>query len=480
MKTRKIPRFLYEKFFAQNFSVKRNCRSASAKDINKMSKKININRFVALLLVVIFQSFFWNTAVFSQASKVTALKAARMLDVKTGNIIDNPVVITENGRITDVGEKIVIPKNAETIDLGDVTLLPGLIDAHTHLLENYDPKIGGDDPNMILTVVQLGTTKRALLGAAMGREMLEAGFTTVRDVGNSGVNGDVALRDAIRSGWVQGPRIVASTRALSPIGGQFGGMTSEVQKLIEQEYVVINGADEARRAVRQALYDGADCIKVIVNNGAATLSLEEMKAIVEEAHRAGKKVAAHAIGDSATRIAAEAGVDSIEHAYTIPDDVLKMMAQKKIFLVPTDAPPEFFLSLYGFTSETSPELVKQVTDNTNGFVKNSRERLNRAIKFGVKIAAGSDEYYQFAGKTRGESSKAMFRAYLAAGMSPLEIIQAATVNNAELLAGESAGFGLIEKGKFADIIAVSGDILKDVTVLEKVSFVMKGGKIIKK
>lgn len=444
-----------------------------------MSKKININRFVALLLTVIFQCFFWNISAFSQTSKVTVLKAARGLEVKTGNMVSNPTIIIENGRITNFGEKLTIPKNAEIIDLGDVTLMPGLIDAHTHLLENYDPKIGGDDPNMILTVVQLGTTKRALLGAAMGREMLEAGFTTVRDVGNSGVNGDVALRDAIRSGWVQGPRIVASTRALSPIGGQFGGMTAEVQKLIEQEYVVINGADEARRAVRQALYDGADCIKVIVNNGSVTLSLEEMTAIVEEAHRAGKKVAAHAIGNSATKIAAEAGVDSIEHAYIIPDDVLKIMAQKKIFLVPTDAPSDFFLSLYGFNSETSPEFVKQVTENTNGFVKNSRERLNRAIKFGVKIAAGSDEYFQITGKTRGEASKVMFRAYRAAGMSPLDIIQAATINNAELLAGENAQFGSIEKGKYADIIAVSGDPLKDTTVLEKVTFVMKGGTIIK-
>lgn len=403
-----------------------------------------------------------------------------MLDVKNGKIVENPVVIVENGRITETGEKTAIPKNAETVDLGDVTLLPGLIDAHTHLLQNYNSKFGGDDPNMILTVAQLGTAKRALLGAAMGREMLEAGFTSVRDLGNSGVNGDVALRDAIRDGWIQGPRMVVSTRALSATGGQFGGMTPEVQKLIEQEYVVINGADEARRAVRQAFYDGADFIKVIVNTSARMLSLEEMKVIVEEAHRAGKKVAAHAIGDSATRIAAEAGVDSIEHAYTIPDDVLKIMAQKKIFLVPTDAPPELYLSLYGFNSESSPEFVKQVTDDTNAYVKSNQERLNRAIKFGVKIAAGSDEYYQVAGKTRGDSSKYMFRAYRAAGMSPLEIIRAATINNAELLAGENARFGAIEKGKFADIIAVSGDALKDTTALEKVVFVMKGGTIIKK
>lgn len=416
----------------------------------------------------------------AQTPKQFAVRAARMLDVKSGNIISNPVILIRGERISEVGTNLSIPKDVEIIDLGNVTLMPGLIDAHTHLLQNYDSKFGGDDPNMILTVTQLGTTRRALLGAAMGREMLEAGFTTVRDLGNSGENGDVALRDAVRSGWVTGPRIFASTRALSAKGGQFGRMTVEVQKLVEQEYIVISNVDEARQAVRQAFYDGADCIKVIVNNGSSVLSLEEMKAIVGEAHRAGKKVAAHAIGDLATRTAVEAGVDSIEHAYTIPDDVLRMMAEKKIFLVPTDYPAEFYLSLYNFNSDTPAEQVKQITDGTNQFVKANSERLARAVKFGVRIAAGSDEYYQVKGKTRGQASLLMFRAYLASGMSPLEIIRAATVNNAELLAGERAPFGSIEKGKYADLIAVPNDPLKDVTGLEKISFVMKGGTVVKK
>ena len=176
---------------------------------------------------------------------------------------------------------------------------------------------------MLLTVATMSTAKRALLGAKMGLEDLEAGITTVRDLGNSGFGGDVALRDAINAGWVVGPRIRASTRALSAAGGQFGPLQPETQKLIEQEYAVISTVDEARRAVRQAFYDGADLIKVIVNTGPRVVSLDEMKAIVEEAHRVNRTVAAHAIGDTATRIAAEAGVTSIEHAYTVPDDVLQ-------------------------------------------------------------------------------------------------------------------------------------------------------------
>jgi imidazolonepropionase-like amidohydrolase len=430
-----------------------------------------------LLIALIFCGTVGTNA---QSPKKTVIKAARILDVKSGQIINNPVIVVEGERITQVETGLVVPKDAEVIDLGDVTVLPGLIDAHTHLLQNYDSKFGGDDPNMILTVTQLGTTRRALLGAAMGREMLEAGFTTVRDLGNSGVNGDVALRDAIRNGWVQGPRIFASTRALSAAGGQFGRMSAETQHLVEQEYVAVSGVEEARRAVRQAFYDGADCIKVIVNTGSRILSPEEMKVIVEETHRVGKKVAAHAIGDLATRIAVDAGVDSIEHAYVIPDDVLRTMAQKKIFLVPTDYTAEFNLALYNLNSETPPEQVKQITEGVERAARSTQERLSRAVKSGVRIAAGSDEYYMIKGKNRGEASLQIFRAYLASGMTPLEIIRAATINNAELLAGERAPFGTIEKGKYADLIAVPGDPLKDITVLEKTTFVMKGGKIIKR
>ncbi|MDQ3687658.1 MAG: amidohydrolase family protein [Acidobacteriota bacterium] len=407
--------------------------------------------------------------------KRIAVRAARMLDVRSGNVITNAVVLVENGRIGSAGSALTIPAGAEVIDLGGAMLLPGLSDSHTHLLQNYDKNLGGDDPNMILTVTQLGTTRRALLGALQAREMLEAGFTAVRDLGNSGWNGDVALRDAIRSGWVVGPRFFASTRALSAAGGQFGNVSAETQKILEQEYVVISGVEEARRAVRQAFYDGADCIKVIVNTGPRVVSLEELKVIVEEAHRVNRKVSAHAIGDAATRIAAEAGVDSIEHAYTIPVDALKLMAEKKIFLVPTDFPSEYYLPPTNLT----PDERKAALQNIKGFTSGSRARLARAVKMGVRISAGSDSYYAEKGQTRGQTSKLMFRAYVESGMTPLEIIRAATINNAELFAGEKALFGSIEAGKFADLIAVTGDPVKDITELERVRFVMKGGTIIK-
>lgn len=381
----------------------------------------------------------------------TAVRAARLIDVRAGKVISDAVVLIEGDRIKSVGPNLSVPANVETIDLGNVTLLPGLIDAHTHLLHQYYQSSGDDNANRIREVTQLGTAARALLGARLARDMLDAGFTTVRDLGNSGVNGDVALRDAINAGWVVGPRLFVSTRALSPVGGQFQSLTPEAQRLVEQEYVPVSGVEEARRAVRQAIFDGADCIKVIVNSGPRVLSLDEVKVIVDEAHRANRRVAAHATdGDAAALIAAEAGVDSIEHAYTISEKVLNLMAQKKIFLVPTDAPG----------------------------VAKYQARIQRANKAGVRIAIGSDLYYEYAGRTRGQVAAGMYATYVASGMSTIDVLRAATINPAELI-DSTQSIGSIEPGRMADIIAVKGDALQDITSLGSVDFVMKGGQVIK-
>jgi len=399
------------------------------------------------------------------AAGPVVVRAARLLDPKSGAIVRNAVVVIQGANISAAGPAAAIPSGAQVIDLGDVCLLPGLIDAHTHLLQNYQGGIGGDDPNMVLTVATMSAARRALLGAAMGREDLEAGITTVRDLGNSGWNGDVALRDAINAGWVIGPRMLASTRALAAAGGQFGDLAPEAQSLVQQEYVVISGVEEARKAVRQAFYDGADLIKVIVNTGPRVVSLDEMKVIVEEAKRVGKRVAAHAIGDLATRIAAEAGASSIEHAYIVPDDVLKTMAERGIYLVATDYPADAY-EAFGGRGEG------RVIESRN------RTRLQRAVKAGVKVAFGSDEYYNMRGRTRGQASLLTLEAYQADGLSPLEVIRTATVNAADLL-GLGSRIGTIEQGKAADLIAVDGDPLKDVRELAKVRFVMKSGQVIR-
>jgi imidazolonepropionase-like amidohydrolase len=432
---------------------------------------------LVLLLSVSSSTFTTQTAA-GQGGRA-ALRAARLIDGKSETVVNNAVILVENDRITAVGSGLQIPEDAKVIDLGDATLLPGLIDAHTHLLSEMDgTNLTLQDVEMLRIVATQSTALRALLGGKLGREDLEAGITTVRDLGNSGVNGDVALREAINHGWLPGPRIVAATRALAAQGGQFGHLIPEAQSIIEQEYVTIHGPESARQGVRQALYDGANCIKVIVNGSPATVTLDEMKAIVEEAHISGVKVAAHAIGEKATRIAAEAGVDSIEHAYIVPDEVLKMMAEKHIFLVPTDGTLQTYEDMIFGARQPSTEEKSRTEKQFQPFIERSRDRLRRARRMGVPIASGSDMYLTMPRQNRGQASLLVFEAYAEAGMTPLEIIQAATRNGAELL-GMLDRIGTLEKGKLADIIAVPGDPLKDVKALERAKFVMKGGVVVK-
>ena len=407
------------------------------------------------------------------------LRAARLIAANDDAVLNNAVVILDGEKIAAVGSGLPIPPNADVIDLGDATLLPGLIDAHTHLLLEMDgASVLQQDIGMLKAVATQTTAERALLGARNAKEDLEAGITTVRDLGNSGVDGDIALRDAISRGWLPGPRILAATRALAAPGGQFGALIPEAQNIIGQEYVILNGPDSARQAVRQALYEGANCIKVIVNGSPANVTLQEMTAVVDEAHANNVKVAAHAIGEKATRIAAEAGVDSIEHAYVISDDTLKMMAQKHIFMVPTDFTLKEVEDMIFGTRQPSAEERTHLETELTQYADGNRDRLQRAIKLGVPISSGSDMYLSVAGKTRGQASLFVLGAYSAEGMSPIQIIHAATRDAAELL-GLQDRVGTLEKGKQADIIAVPGNPLTDVTALQRARFVMKEGKIIK-
>jgi len=389
------------------------------------------------------------------APVLLAIRAGRLLDGRGSTPLRDAVILIEGDKIKAVGSGLAVPAGIKVIELGQATVLPGLIDAHTHLLIRFSLD-EDDEDSLILVGARMSASRRALLGAAMAREVLWAGITTVRDLGNSNRDGAVALRDAILAGWVQGPRMQASTRALSPEGGQFPSLVEGVTPaLVSAEYAVVRDVEAARSAVREAVHQGADWIKIIVDNGKTVLPQDTVTAIVQEAHAAGKKVSAHANYERATRISVQAGVDSVEHGSHLTDELMRQMARRGIFLVPTDLPGG---------SQLSDEFL--------------HKRLARAMAAGVPIAAGSDNYYAFPNQSRGQSSLQVLRSYVAAGMSPAEAIRTATSSAARLLGWEDQ-VGSLKPGAFADIIAVPGDPLKDITELERVSFVMKGGSVVR-
>lgn len=415
-------------------------------------------------------------------SKVTLLRATRMLDVRAGKYVENAGVLIENDRIKAAGAiagvQAQAPKGATVIDLGSATLLPGLIDCHAHLLTSGT---GISPQETILNAAAgMSPTTRVLLGAHNAREDLEAGFTTVRVVGHSGIDGDVSLRRAIDRGWLPGPRIQAAARKLAPPGGQALHLNPAVSDVIvDQEFLQVGSADEARRAVRENLLNGADLIKIVADADQRYITPEEMKAIADEAHRSKIKVAVHATTVIGIQAAIDAGVDSIEHGDDITDEQLRAMREKGIFFDITE------LS-FGGRLRTMVEklqvLPPQLQQGLKAYEQMQAQKkpalIQRILKSGVKFTAGSDMWFDYPGKTRGQATAIMFGALKDLGMEPADILRAATVSAAELV-GWNDRIGAIEPGKLADIIAVAGDPLGDVSELERVQFVMKGGEVVK-
>jgi imidazolonepropionase-like amidohydrolase len=437
-----------------------------------------IKRILLLLAVLSSSALAQNTP-----AKTTLIKAGRLLDVKAGIYLPNQGVLIAGDRIKEIGAfdavKSHAPQDALIVDLSQATLLPGLIDTHSHLLCAMEGRwiFGGE--SIVMSVTRIGLAKRALIGAANARDMLEAGFTAVRNVGHSGVNGDAALRDAIDEGLIPGPRIQAACRKLTPIGGQAVELRSENSAaIIAEEFLTIGSVEDARRAVRQALADGADVIKVVVDDNNRILTSDEMRAIVDEAHRVKIKVAAHATTQTGIQAAIDGGVDSIEHAGEATEEQYKAMRDKGIFLGMTVWTTQalrdiYFKSLY-FSPEDTADFEKYVKANLDL----SKTIAQRALKSGVKIAAGSDMWMRYPDKKRGEATKVMFEAMVDAGLPQMETIRAATINAAELM-GWQDRTGSVEAGKLADLIVVAGDPLKDINELKQVKFVMKGGEVVK-
>jgi len=419
---------------------------------------------------------------------VTLLKASRLLDPRTGSITAPAAVLIENGKIKDVGSPAKVeaaaPVGVTTIDLGDATLLPGLIDGHSHLFLNIvvppEPELqrhynGAFAPGLLLAIVE-SPTKRALMAAQSAREDLESGFTTVRNLGHSGIDGDTELRDAINAGRLPGPRILAAGRKLIARGSYLQNLNPALaDAILEQEFLLIAGPDRAREAVRQNVFQGADVIKVTSDED---LSPAELTAVVDEAHRQHLPVAVHAGTAPGIQMAIEAGANSIEHGNEVTDDQLKAMRAKGIFL---DLTPTFYDGLWTTIHETGTlsaamraDLVRRDERNRKGAV----DRIQRVLKSGVKFAVGSDMCWYYPGKTRGEATALMFSALHHTGMPSLDILRAVTISAAEML-GWQDRLGSIEPGKLADIVAVAGDPIADITELERVRFVMKDGRVVK-
>jgi imidazolonepropionase-like amidohydrolase len=397
----------------------------------------------------------------SQQPLQTAVRAARLLDVKHGTLIDNAVVLIDGERISAVGSGLPIPAGAKVIDLGDVTLLPGLIDCHTHLLASDTDDYG----KMLLTKSQ---AYRALEGASNARRTLLAGFTSVRDVESEGAGyADVALRDAINRGLIEGPRMKVATRAIAAVGGyQPSGISPDLPDF-PRGAQMISGVEEARRAVREQLSNGADLIKVYADWNHPTLTPEELRVIVEEAHKAGKTVAAHAQATSeGIRNAVNAGADSIEHGDRADRATLELMKQKGVWLVPT----------FGRQLQRLAEVKDDEARFKRGsaYIQEKLKMLQTARALGVKIALGYDSAKA---EIHGTNAREIV-ALTTAGFTNLEAIRAATTSGSELL-GWQDRVGSLEAGKFADIIAVPGNPLSDIKQLEQVSFVMKGGIVVK-
>jgi len=422
---------------------------------------------LAFLILLITSASFGQTQPSAPPQHVV-IHAGKALDVRTGKATSDAVIVIEGDKIVYVGTASSAPatRDAKTIHLPNATLLPGLIDAHTHITSN---------PSFGYETLAISTPREALIGAHNARVTLEAGITTVRNVGAHGYS-DVALRDAINAHDVPGPRMLVSGPPLSITGGHCDN------DLLPFEYHATSdgaadGIETVQHKTREIIKYGADLIKVCATGGvlskgddpnASQYTLEEMKAIVADAHRLGRKVAAHAHGAQGVIWASEAGVDSVEHGHLMNDAAIATLKKNGTYLVPT-------LYLLDWQRENAakanlPEFARAKMELVS---QAGKANIKKAIEAGVKIGMGTDAAVYPHGLNAHELA-----VYVALGMTPLQAIQTATINDADLL-GWADRIGALEAGKWADIIAVDGDPLRDITTLQHVKFVMKGGEVVK-
>lgn len=402
----------------------------------------------------------------------TVLRAAHIFDSVSGKMVDGAQILVVDNKITRIGPGET-PANAEVIDLGDATLLPGFIDAHVHITDELSESWYHDFYNRTFRF----PAEQALYGASYARATLEAGFTSVRDLGSTDFIAQ-AMRNAIDAGRIPGPRMVVSNYAIGATGGHADQEPVPPQRMAVATPIqgVCNGADECRAAVRYQIKYGANVIKLIPSGGVLSISdtvdspeltQDEINAIIREAHAWGRKAAAHAHGNKAARMAVDAGVDSIEHGSFVEDDTLRIMKEKNIFLVPT-------ISAIESLEKNIASFPPAIADKARAAAAHLRLTFRHAVQIGVPIALGTDSAIGAHGKNARE-----FSAMVENGFTPAQSLMAGTSNGARLL-GVIDRVGTLEAGKLADIVAVPGNAIVDIGATEHPLFVMKDGVVVKR
>ena len=410
---------------------------------------------------IIFTAFFCLAA----SAQTIAIQAGHVVDPATGSAVDNQTIIVTGKKITAIGANLDTSGADQVIDLSDSWVLPGLMDAHVHMTFGLPPHDNtGSDWEMYF--LKESSAYRALRGLKQSIEALESGFTTIKDIGNDANYAMVDVREAIEFGYFVGPTILNSGKIISAFGGQSKGFSPEQGPFWQYEYIDADTPDEIRKAVRQNIYYGANTIKLVADNSIVHYNEEEVRAAVEETHRAGLTISIHVYGGPAADNVIAGDPESIEHGFALTDPQLTRMKEKGIFLVGTDFPEEHF-RMMGMSDEAAKNEYDLVVD-----------RLARAHKIGVNMAFGTDVIIDHPDRTRGDMMLDYLDVWRAAGIPSPDILKALTTHPAELMAIEDER-GAVKEGQYADVIAVRANPLEDIDALKGVHFVMKDGQVVK-
>ncbi len=397
-------------------------------------------------------------------AQITAVRAGHVINPETGQVVSDQTILIENGIIAAVGNDVEVPAGAQMIDLPEATVFPGLMDAHTHLCMTVD--LDRDNGSYYYTTLQESNAARAVDGVVNARTMLEAGFTTVRDIGNEGNYACTAVREAQAAGRIVGPTIVNAGRIIAPFGGQFH-IQPDKPDLAEPEYFFADTHDEMVKAIRENIHFGAGVIKIVVDDQDYIYSIDDIKFMKDEANRDGRKLAAHAWTAPGAHNAAAAGVNSMEHLWNITDEDFELAKQNGVVAVFTPF-PDFE---WGAHRHLSPEQL--VVEHAHQI-----DRLGAGVRSGISIAFGSDAITDIPGYTRGTMAMERVDMYIEAGMTPAQLLKSMTTIPAKLI-GVDAQRGAIRKGQAADLVATAGSPLDDPQQLKHLVLVMKEGRVIK-